>query len=416
MDHPNPSILKAVRIRPLTNLLLATVGAAVILNALGCGGDSGGSQGPKTWTVKLTGDADHRSVQACIDEATSGDTCLVYPGTYKGSVRFKGKAVRVVSQEGPRETTLDGDTDQDGLGDDTVVRFVDNEKPGAILEGFTVTGGYAPDHGGGIYIEAASPTIRNCIVAANRAEGDGGGLYCVGSTARPLIMHSVFYGNAATGQGGALCALFASPDFVNCLFFDNSALRGGAVSARKGGSVSLENCTVAYNDAGERGGGMYLLDATASARNGIFWGNAAPLGPQAYLERSAAPETARFYALFTDLEGGRAAVFGGGLDCAAVPTPSLCMGAQEILQAAPLFVPLDVDLPAPQRDPVLAFYLSEPATGRSDQTALGRSPCIDGGDPDVLVSELGIEGRTTRTDQEPDTGRADLGYHYEPTE
>jgi len=418
MDHSNPSPLEAVRIRPVTNLLFALfLAAGMTLAAFGCGGDSASSQGPKTWTVKVTGDADHRSIQACIDEAASGDTCLVYPGTYKGAVRFKGKAIKVVSQDGPRETILDpGDVDQDGLGDGTVVQFVDNEKPGAILDGFTVTGGHAQDHGGGIYIEGASPTIRNCILVANTAEGDGGGLYCVGSTARPLVFNTVFYGNAASGQGGAVCTLFASLDLVNCLFFDNNALRGGAVCAREQSSVNLQSSTVAYNDATERGGGIYLRDATATVTNGIIWGNVAPSGPQAYLEQSAAPKTTRFYARYTDLEGGRAAVVGGGLDCDAVPTADLCMGAEELLQAPPLFVPLDVDLPAPERDPTLAYYLSEPATGRPDQTALGRSPCVDRGDPDLLVSELGIEGRTTRTDLGPDAEPADLGYHYEGTE
>lgn len=417
MNDSNLTRLHAVRFYSLSNLFLVVLGMAGLFAAFGCGGDPGGTQGPKTRTVKLTGDADHRSVQACINEAANGDTCLVYPGTYIGTLRFKGKEVKVVSREGPRKTILDpGDADQDGLGDDTVVRFVDNEKPGAILDGFTVTGGYSRDHGGGIYIEAASPTIRNCILVANSADGDGGGLYCVGSTARPLVFHSIFYGNAATGRGGAVCALFASPDLVNCLFFDNSAPRGGAVSARQRSLLHLQNCTVAYNDARERGGGLHLLDATATAVNGIFWGNAAPIGPQVSVERSAVPETARFYAFFTDLEGGRGAVYGGGLDCDAAPTPSLCMGERELLQAPPLFVPLDLELPVPQQDPTLAFYLSEPATGRSDQTALGRSPCIDRGDPDVLVSELGIEGRTTRTDNEPDAGRADLGYHYKATE
>lgn len=418
MDHSNPYSLEAIQIHPVINLFLALLlGIGMTLAAFGCGGDSAGSQGPKTWIVNLAGDADHQSVQACIDEAESGDTCLVYPGIYKGTVRFKGKAVKVVSRDGPRETVLNpGDVDQDGLGDDTVVRFVDNEKPGAILDGFTVTGGHAQDHGGGIYIESASPTIRNCILVANTAAGDGGGLYCVGSTARPLIFHSIFYGNAAEGRGGALCALYASPDLVNCLFFDNTALWGGAVSVLQRSSVNLRSSTVAYNDATERGGGIYLSDATAAVVNGILWGNMAPLGPQAYLERSATPETARFYARFTDLEGGRAAAFGGGLDCDTVPTPGLCMGAEELLQAPPLFVSLDVDLPPQQQDPTLAYYLSEPATGRTNQTALGRSPCIDRGDPDLLVSELGIEGRTTRTDQEPDAVPADLGYHYEGTE
>jgi hypothetical protein len=381
--------------------------------AAGCGsGSDSGSDGGKTWTVKLSGEADFRSLQQCIDEAVSGDTCLVYPGTYPGTVQYKGKTIDVQSVAGPEQTILDGDyLDQDGQGDDTVVRFMDNEGAGAILDGFTVTNGAAADHGGGIYIEAASPTIRNCIIRDNTAAGDGGGIYCFGSTARPLIRNTVIEANTVQGQGGALCVLYGSPDLINCLLFGNEAMRGGAVSARQGAAVTLENCTVADNQADEDGGGLYLLHSTATVSNSILWANDAPAGSQASLALQEATEATRLLLRYVDLQGGRAGVVGGANDCSASPTPNPCLGIEgTFLQADPLFVPFD-DEPAPaERDPALGYYLSQSATQRADQPTDG--PCVDAGDPLQIIGELGIEERTTRTDEELDAAAIDIGYHY----
>ena len=384
--------------------------------AAGCGSDSGsGSEGSKTWTVKLSGEADFPSLQQCIDEAVSGDTCLVYPETYPGTVRFNGKAILVKSVDGPEQTTLDGDflkqdgqQGQDGQGDDTVVRFMDNEGAGAILDGFTVRNGAAADHGGGIYIEAASPTIRNCIIRDNTAAGDGGGIYCFGSTAMPLIRNTVIQDNTAQGQGGALCALYASPDLINCLLFGNEAERGGAVSARAGAAVTLENCTVADNQADEDGGGLYLLHSTATVSNSILWANEARAGSQAYMELPVSPDEPPPLDLrYTDLQGGRAGVVVGEADCSTSPTPNSCLGIEDtLLQADPLFVPFDDELAPAERDPALGYYLSQ----EEDQPT--RSPCVDAGDPSQIIGELGIEERTTRTDEELDAAAIDLGYHY----
>ena len=387
--------------------------------AAGCGSDSGsGSASGKTWTVKLSGESDFRSLQKCIDEAVSGDTCLVYPGTYPGTVRYKGKAIDVQSVAGPEQTILDGDyLDQDGKGDDTVVRFMDNEGAGAILDGFTVTNGAAADRGGGIYIEAASPTIRNCIIQNNTALGDGGGIYCFGSTARPLIRNTVIEANTVQGEGGALCALYGSPNLINCLLFGNEALRGGAVSAREGAAVTLENCTVADNKAADNtadedgdglGGGLYLLHSTATVSNSILWANEARAGSQAYLELPVSPDEPPPLDLrYTDLQGGRAGVVVGEADCSTSPTPNSCLGIEDtLLQADPLFVPFDDELAPAERDPALGYYLSQ----EEDQPT--RSPCVDAGDPLQIIGELGIEERTTRTDEELDAAAIDLGYHY----
>ena len=71
-------------------------------------------------------------------------------------------------------TTIDGNHTK-GL---SVVSFIDEEGFGSVLEGFTITNGYAP-YGGGILCDvASSPTIRNNTIVGNVAES-GGGIHCI---------------------------------------------------------------------------------------------------------------------------------------------------------------------------------------------------------------------------------------------
>src|SRR5262245_56785108 len=52
--------------------------------------------------------ADHPTIQAAITAASSGDTVQVAAGTYVENLNFLGKAIRVVSEQGPAVTIIDG--------------------------------------------------------------------------------------------------------------------------------------------------------------------------------------------------------------------------------------------------------------------------------------------------------------------
>ena len=66
--------------------------------------------------------ADQKTIQAAINAAADGDTVSVSPGTYVENIDFKGKAIQVVSTQGPSMTTIDGS--QAG----PTVAFVSGEK------------------------------------------------------------------------------------------------------------------------------------------------------------------------------------------------------------------------------------------------------------------------------------------------
>lgn len=158
--------------------------------------------------------AQFSTIQSAIQAAMVGDVVRVQPGTYVESIDFLGKEIVVESTAGAAATIIDA---QDL---DTVCRFVNGEGPGAVLEGFTLTGGYglppsflpgstftSPDGtAGGIECIGASPTIRHC-----RIVGNTGGL--------PLFNLAP----ATLGPGGVRI-VDGSPAFLHCVIEDN---RGG---------------------------------------------------------------------------------------------------------------------------------------------------------------------------------------------
>ena len=130
-----------------------------------------------------------------------------------------------------------------------------------IIDGFTVTGGYAKysgfhanggglncdGHGNGSGTDAVncSPTLRNLVFSGNAAIGDGGAVYDNGLTlgsSSPTFDNVSFLGNFARGNGGALCNVAddggsSSPILSKVYFFANTAALGGAVYDRGEGAA-----------------------------------------------------------------------------------------------------------------------------------------------------------------------------------
>ena len=79
---------------------------------------------------------DYPTIQAGIDAASDGDIVLVSPGTYAENIDFAGKAIVVISEHGPENTTIDGGGKYSGT---TGVKFHSGEDYGSVIEGFTIT-------------------------------------------------------------------------------------------------------------------------------------------------------------------------------------------------------------------------------------------------------------------------------------
>ncbi len=129
----------------------------------------------------------------------------------------------------------------------------------AVLDGFTITGGNANgssphNTGGGMYSAAGSPTVTNCVFAANVADR-GGGAGNINS-ANPTFDNCTVRGNKATGQSSGMYADHSSPTLRGCTFADNQGGAYGALHFQWADSPTVINCVFTGNvGAGQDGGG-----------------------------------------------------------------------------------------------------------------------------------------------------------------
>ena len=145
--------------------------------------------------------SEYPTIQSAIDAAVDGDTVLVAEGTYTGDgnrdLDFGGKNLCVMSENGPARTIID--CEGDSLDLHRGFNFHSGEDSTSVVQGFTITNGYVPGNGGGIYCRNANPLILRNTIADNYAspgswlEGKGGGIYCRSSS--PTIANNTIRRN-----------------------------------------------------------------------------------------------------------------------------------------------------------------------------------------------------------------------------
>ncbi len=102
---------------------------------------------------------DQPTIQSGINIAENGDIVLVSPGEYHGTVNYLGKVLLVKSTDGPVYTTITTNNDEN------LVTFENGEDEDAILEGFTLKGGWI-----GVACENSGPTIKNNILIGQNVD------------------------------------------------------------------------------------------------------------------------------------------------------------------------------------------------------------------------------------------------------
>jgi hypothetical protein len=218
-----------------------------------------------------------RVIQQAVDAAAPGDKIVVTNGLYATGGRTVGtnllvnrvavtKPVTLRSVNGPDVTVIQGYQVPGTINGDAAIRCVYLAN-GALLAGFTLihgatqtSGDYQTNQsGGGVWCEALTAVVSNCVLTGNSAVNYGGGA-CNGS-----LNNCVLTGNSANIGGGA-----SSSTLNNCVLTGNSAgwVGGGASggtlsnctltgnSADYGGGAdggTLNNCIVYYNNARSRG-------------------------------------------------------------------------------------------------------------------------------------------------------------------
>jgi parallel beta-helix repeat protein len=170
--------------------------------------------------------------------------------------------------------------------------------------------------GGGIYCDASSPRITNCIIGvpgeANTAAGNnGGGIYCC-SNSNPRITNCTIQANEADGGGGIYCDS-SSPLISGCTINENLASTGGGIYLFTGSNATITNCGMSGNSVTYYGGGIYSESSTPTitgCRIGADGANTAgDLGGGISLYSSSAVITN------CTIINNTALNLGGGIDC-----------------------------------------------------------------------------------------------------
>jgi|GEM_PF-1567121 len=239
---------------------------------------------------------EYPNITAAINAAVNGDTIYIAPGAYYEKFNLGNKQVTLKSVGGADVTYIDGN----GI-NGTLLAINGGQTSSTVVDGFTfwyAQGGYA------LYIQNASPVIRNCrflfnavadgaalriespssaqitdcLVQQNTAFATGGGMW---TNANPTLTRVEFRNNTANDDGGAAKMVGGTPRFVGCVFRDNRALgggdhRGGAAYATNCTNLSFSGCTFNGNlaqstgDSADRlgyGGAVAILDCNTSGAN-----------------------------------------------------------------------------------------------------------------------------------------------------
>jgi len=292
------------------------VGGVLFVNYAADGADDGTS-----WSNAFTDLSRALSRAACANMAVE---VWVAQGTYRpdsgtgdrgksfvlrSNIRLYGGFVgneTSLEQRDPKynQTVLSGELGQPGISDNSIHILLANQvAAGAVLDGFTITGGNAniaptSAEAGALLMIGSSPTIRNCKFHDNRAVLTGGAIECrfgshptiencrfTGNTAatggalrassdsQPIVRNCLFSGNTATLGGAVEHGADSWPTYVNCVFAYNWADGGGAIANTGANSIFI-NCTIYENTAGaSRGGGIRSNGGNQSLVNCIVWNN-----------------------------------------------------------------------------------------------------------------------------------------------
>ena len=271
-----------------------------------------------------------RTVTAALGIAASRDEIWVRFGVYNERILLKSGVSLYGGFRGtegslserpafPRPSPDPYETVLDGQGGGSVATSPASAIRAYRLDGFTIRNGVA-ENGGGLYLTASATllTVANCTISGNRANQDGGGMYCANSS--PTLTNCILTSNLANRKsgGGVYCAN-SSPTFTNCTISGNGATYGSGVHCYDNSSPTFTNCTISGNRASGYGGGVHcVISSSPTFANCTISGNGAnSYGGGVYCVNSSSPTFAN-----CTISGNSTNQDGGGVYCASSSSPT----------------------------------------------------------------------------------------------
>ena len=180
------------------------------------------------------------------------------------------------------------------------------------VEDCTITGNTASKYcGGGICSLASAPTVINCTISDNSAEGEGGAIFLNSTYSAAMLTNCTITGNSAGESGGGIFSSHGEVMITNCSTSGNSAgTEGGGIYCDDSEAI-ISNCTISDNMAATQGGGVYCAGfsySSVTVVNTILWGDTVAGSPnEIYLAAGSIDVT------YSDVRGGWTGT--GNIDC-----------------------------------------------------------------------------------------------------
>ena len=224
------------------------------------------------------------SLDTALDQAIDADLVYVCQGTYNGSgdavVTLNHNILLYGGWNGTTETPVILNPELypsilDGEDARRVIHINDATSP--TIDGFTITGGKSED-GAGVYIQYASPVIRNNIITSNHTidsgsytDGRGAGIF-VNGNCQSDISQNLIHNNTGGYGAGIYHHNGTTPMTISA-----NRIRDNVASSR-GGGILIERCQdliesnlISSNSAGDDGGGILIWDSAPMVKENQIW-------------------------------------------------------------------------------------------------------------------------------------------------
>ena len=255
--------------------------------------------GAEEWYVP----GDYDTIQEAIDDAVDGDEIYVAGGSYSENLDFLGKVLLLASDDGAKDTIIDGSDTTLGDGDGATINIVDSgHTDTCVISGFTLIGGKGTraeaasgaevGMGGNIFIEGSKVNVVDCVLDGDGLRAAfGGSIFCRDGDL--TVENTVIQDNSAGAvrardatvhlegcdfldtESVALFFLDTEAVVIDCVIEGNGGIVQGAMYSYRG-TFSIRDSVVSSNQGGFGTGGFYFAgghDAEITITDCIFEDN-----------------------------------------------------------------------------------------------------------------------------------------------